>query len=80
MIQHNLKKYYLDHLDAIAPAMTIISVGNNAHGHPDNEALKLYESRSTGSNKGNKLKRTDKHGHIKLVLEDNGGWLISDNQ
>lgn len=74
------ENYYLAHLDAIAPAMTIISVGDNSHGHPDDKALKFYESKSRGSNKGNKLKRTDEHGHIKVVLKDEGGWSISDKQ
>jgi beta-lactamase superfamily II metal-dependent hydrolase len=74
------KSYYLDHLNAIAPAMTIISVGDNAHGHPEDKAVKFYESKSSGSDKGNKLKRTDVHDNIKLVLKDEGGWSLWDNQ
>jgi len=69
--------YYLDHLKAKAPAMTIISVGDNGHGHPDKKALEFYETHSSGSNKGNKICRTDVHGHISVTLKDGGGWLLS---
>lgn len=74
------KNYYTSHLNYIKPAMTIVSVGNNSHGHPDQKAMTFYEKKSTGSNKGNKIKRTDQHGNIKLTLKDEGGWLLSDKQ
>lgn len=74
------KNYYLAHLDAISPAMTIISVGDNVHGHPDAKAVEFYESRSRGSDRGNKLKRTDEHGNIKVLLKDEGGWSLWDKQ
>src|SRR3989344_2581782 len=72
------KHYYLAHLKAISPAMTIISVGDNGYGHPDSKAISFYEEHSKGSNKGNKIKRTDEHGNIKLALKDEGGWSILD--
>jgi len=72
--------YYLSHLRAINPAMTIVSVGPNVHGHPDKKALEFYEEWSTGSNQGNKVFRTDKQGTMKLELKDNGSWSLSTNQ
>ncbi|HQR50677.1 MAG TPA: hypothetical protein PKW44_03470 [Methylophilaceae bacterium] len=71
------KNYYTGHIKAKGPKMTIISVGDNAHGHPDKKALELYEKYSSGSNKGNKLYRTDEKGHIKLILKDDGGWTLN---
>lgn len=69
--------YYTSHIKAKAPNMTIISVGSNAHGHPHKKSLEFYEKHSSGSNKGNKVYRTDEKGHIKLVLKDSGGWSIT---
>ena len=63
--------YYTDHIHAIKPAMTIISVGDNQHGHPDKKAIELYEKYSTGSNKGNKVYTTQSKGTIKLTLKEN---------
>lgn len=68
--------YYTAHIQAIKPAMTIISVGDNAHGHPDKKALELYEKYSTGSNKGNKVFTTQEKGTMKLTLKDNG-WSLN---
>lgn len=70
------KNYYTEHIKVIKPSMTIISVGDNGHGHPHEDSIKLYESHSTGSKKGNKIKRTDIHGNIKLELKDNGSWSL----
>jgi len=74
------KYYYSSHIRKIDPAMTIISVGDNAHGHPDKKAVELYEKHSHGSNKGNKIFRTDINGNIRLELNDNGTWTIYQNQ
>jgi beta-lactamase superfamily II metal-dependent hydrolase len=49
------QQYYTAHMQAVKPAMTIISVGDNAHGHPDKKALELYDKYSTGSKQGNKV-------------------------
>ncbi len=57
--------------------MTIISVGDNAHGHPDKKALEFYEKYSTGSKQGNKIYRTDTHGHMVVELKDGGGWSLT---
>ncbi|MGD0640163.1 MAG: MBL fold metallo-hydrolase [Roseiarcus sp.] len=74
------QNYYTSHIKAMAPAMTILSVGDNAHGHPHPKAVKLYEKYSSGSNKGNKLYRTDIQGNICVVLKDGGGWNITKNR
>lgn len=68
--------YYTDHMRAIDPAMTIISVGDNAHGHPDKKAIELYEKFSRGSNKGNKVFTTQEKGTMKLYLKDDG-WSLN---
>lgn len=73
------KFYYLEHLTAKSPKMTILSVGDNAHGHPHPKALEYYERHSSGSSLGNKLYRTDEHGHIRAVLKDGGGWSVTKN-
>lgn len=71
--------YYTGHVEAMSPAMTLVSVGNNPHGHPDKKALELYETYSRGSKKGNKIYRTDKKGTMKLELKD-AGWHLKSNQ
>jgi len=68
--------YYTAHMKAISPAMTIISVGDNAHGHPDEKAIELYKKYSSGSNKGNKVYTTQEKGTIKLTLKDDG-WSLN---
>ena len=71
--------YYTAHMQAISPAMTIISVGDNAHGHPDKKALELYEKHSTGSKQGNKVFKvftTQNKGTMKLILKDDG-WSLN---
>lgn len=70
------QNYYVSHIKAKAPEMTIVSVGDNAHGHPDKKALEIYEKYTSGSDKGNKVYRTDEKGHIKLILKDGGGWNL----
>lgn len=70
------KYYYEEHMRAIKPAMTIISVGNNSHGHPDKKAIELYEKHSTGSKQGNKVFTTQGKGTMKLTLKDNG-WALN---
>lgn len=74
------KNYYTGHISKINPAMTIISVGDNPHGHPDKKALELYGQYSRGSDKGNKVFRTDVNGNMKLEMRDNGSWTIWQNQ
>lgn len=72
--------YYVDHIRAIKPAMTVVSVGTNPHGHPDKAAIDLYEKYSSGSSQGNKVFRTDYNGTMKLELKDDGGWSLSQKQ
>lgn len=74
------KNYFTDHIRKIKPAMTILSIGPNVHDLPDAKAISFYEKYSTGSKKGNKLRRTDEHGNIKLELKEDDGWLISIDQ
>lgn len=72
---------YIDHIKTINPNMTIISVGENGHGHPDIKATRRYEDHSTGGDKKElKIVRTDKHGNIKLELKDNHGWSLIGSQ
>ena len=68
--------YYTQHLQAIKPAMTVISVGDNPHGHPDKKAIELYENYTTGSKKGNKVFTTQDKGTMKLTLKDDG-WSLN---
>lgn len=70
-------KYYTDHLAAIKPAMTIVSVGPNSHGHPNDTALDYYRRYSTGSDEGHKVYRTDTKGTMKLTLKSGGGWTLT---
>lgn len=72
--------YYTAHIRKIKPAMTLISVGPNAHGLPDAKAVKLYKKYSSGSNKGNKVYRTDEKGNMKLTLKSSGGWNLKTDQ
>ena len=60
--------------------MTIVSVGDNVHGHPDLQAIKLYEKYSRGSKEGNKIARTDINGNIMLELKGEGAWSLHYNQ
>ena len=80
----NSDKYYdyVKHLEEINPAITIISVGEgNPHGHPDPKAIAHYEQYSYGTtDSGQKIFRTDKHGHIKLELHGQGTGTIYWNQ
>lgn len=69
--------YYTNHLKSISPGMTIVSVGPNLHGHPDATAMRFYERYSSGSNKGNKVYRTDEQRSVQIVLKDSTGWNIS---
>jgi len=69
------ESYYVDHMLAIKPDMTVVSVGNNAHGHPDEKALELYEKYTKGSKQGNKVFTTQVKGTLKLTLKDNG-WSL----
>ena len=71
---------FVEHLQAMSPAMTLISVGDNPYGHPDKKALELYEEYSTGSSSGEKVWRTDKQGTMALTLKDGGGGGLSPNQ
>lgn len=71
--------YYTAHIKRIAPAMTILSVGDNAWDFPDDKAVELYKLYSTGSNKGYKVRRTDVSGNMKLVFSSDG-WTLYKNQ
>ena len=76
----NSRYYYTDHVEAMSPAMTIISVGKNSYGHPDPKALDRYRRYSRGAANGDKIWRTDNEHTMKLVLQDGGGWTIYRNQ
>ena len=72
--------HYKRHIQAMSPAMTIVSVGDNPHGHPDETALRLYRENSSGGPDGNKVYRTNQQHTMKLTLKDGGGWDIDKNQ
>lgn len=74
------KNYYVKHIKTISPDMTIISVGPNVHGLPDDKAVELYEKYSNGSKNGNKAFTTEDKGNIKLVLKGEGHWNLNVNQ
>ncbi len=63
---------YTKHIALINPAITIVSVGANPHGHPDNDALIHYENHCYGAANGQKIFRTDQHGNMKLELRGQG--------
>ncbi len=71
------KQYYTAHISAIAPAMTLVSVGPNDFGLPDKKALELYEKYSSGSTQGNKPFTTQEKGTMRLTLKEDGGWSLS---
>ena len=73
------RNYYTTHLRKLSPAMTLVSVGVNVHDLPDSKALEMYEKYSRGSNKGNKVYRTDHQGNMKLTLNGKG-WSLSTKQ
>lgn len=70
------KYYYVSHIKAMNPAMTVVSVGDNPHGHPHVKAVELYEKYSIGSKQGNKVFQTAEKGHIKLELKAGGAWSL----
>ena len=72
--------YYVKHVESMKPDMTVVSVGPNSYGHPDETALQLYRKYSSGSNKGNKVYRTDRQHTMKLTLKSGGGWNIVTKQ
>ena len=74
------KHYYTDHIRKIAPAMTLVSVGPNTHGLPDDKAIELYKKYSSGADKDNKVYSTKEKGNMKLTLKDDGGWNLKVNQ
>lgn len=76
----NSYQYFVKHLKTIEPDMTIVSVGPNSYDHPNATALRLYRQYSTGSNKGNKVYRTDQQHTMKLTLKAGGGWTLTANQ
>jgi beta-lactamase superfamily II metal-dependent hydrolase len=72
--------WYTTHLQTIKPAMVLVSVGPNTHGHPQKEALDFYEEYATGAESGTKIIRTDKKGTMKLTLKTQGGWSLQYGQ
>ena len=74
------RQYFVKHIETIKPAMTLVSVGPNSYGHPNEIALRLYRRHSSGSNKGNKVYRTDRQHTMKLTLKAGGGWNLAKNQ
>jgi beta-lactamase superfamily II metal-dependent hydrolase len=69
-------RYFLGHVNAINPAMTVLSVGPNVHGHPDQKAVQVYERHSRGSRECYKVWRTDRDGTMRLDLHEVDGWTL----
>lgn len=61
---------YTSHIEAISPDMCVISVGDNGYGHPDSQAMRLYENFSRGTSHGMKLARTDFQGSMSLEISE----------
>ena len=67
------KNYYTAHIKAMSPVLTMVSVCDNPHGHPDAKALEIYEKHTKGTkNHDKKIYRTDKDGTKVLEMHDNG--------
>jgi beta-lactamase superfamily II metal-dependent hydrolase len=66
------RNYYTAHMQWIEPEMTLISVGPNVYGLPDQKAVDLYTNYSSGSSKGNKVYTTQQMGNMKVVLKGGG--------
>jgi beta-lactamase superfamily II metal-dependent hydrolase len=75
----NNQYYYANHIKAISPDITIISVGKNKYDLPDKEAIEMYTKYSKGSSKGNKVFSTDEVGNIYVGLKDDGSWTLTRN-
>ena len=67
---------YSKHIRAMKPQRTIISVGDNGYGHPDEKAVELYEKYTLAAKDRTKLYRTDEHGHVSIELKTGGGWSL----
>lgn len=74
------KNYYTGHIAKLKPAMTIVSVGSNSYGLPDDNSMKLYEEYSSGSSKNNKVYTTQDKGNLRLTFKEDGGWTLNCNQ
>ena len=70
---------YVEHLRAILPYVTVISVGSNNYGHPDPEALAYYEQFSLGAPLGDprRVWTTQARGHMRVDLYSSGAWWIT---
>lgn len=73
---------FVDHVNAIAPAITVISVGkDNPFGHPDQQAVSYYEQVCYGTvETKQKIFRTDLHGNMRIDLHGDGTGTIYWNQ
>jgi beta-lactamase superfamily II metal-dependent hydrolase len=74
------QNYYTAHMQKITPEMTLISVGPNVHGLPDQKAVELYKKYSSGSKQGNKVFTTQEKGNMRLLLEGRGAWTLKVEQ
>lgn len=74
---NDTKSYYVSHIIKMAPAMCIISVGENPFGHPDGNALGLYRKYCSGSKQGSKIARTDRNGDVSVELRSDNTWSLT---
>ncbi|MCD6249286.1 MAG: MBL fold metallo-hydrolase [candidate division Zixibacteria bacterium] len=68
---------YTEHMEKISPQLAVVSVGKNSFGHPDREAMSIYDQKALGADDGTKLLRTDEVGSMTLDLMDGGRWQLS---
>ena len=71
---------FFEHIKKISPYMTIVSVGPNTSGLPDQKALEMYNKFSKGLNNGDKIYTTQEKGTIKLLFRDDGVGEVFTNQ
>lgn len=68
---------FVGHMNLIRPAITILSVGDNLHGHPDDDAIRHYETYCHGTTETKqKIFRTDRHGNMTVELHGGGTGRI----
>jgi len=67
--------YYVDHIKAISPALTIIPVGSNDQGLPDKKAVELYTEHTS-----DQVITTQDKSNIRIVLNTDGGWTFESDR
>ena len=69
-------KYYREHLDAMTPEITIVSVGPNMRKLPSDKALQLYAQRKGDEWFEQPVLTTEEYGTISISLTSRGTWTL----